>query len=198
MRSYRQYITEAVVLRSYQHRESDSSVVIWSRELGKLTATAGGVRKINSKLRFGLTPYSLSLITLLYGKGGWRITNSVPIQNLYFSTTGPKNISRVIARVIAFCDKYLDEGLGYEDVFDTVFNGLDYISKNVKTLSECRSAERIIVLRVMYMLGFLDQESFLEPFLSEKVITDQHIFKMQPLLKETTKVINRSLHKSSI
>lgn len=45
---------QGIVLRSRDYKEADQLVTIYTRELGKVTVQARGVKKTASKLRSGL------------------------------------------------------------------------------------------------------------------------------------------------
>lgn len=59
---------EAIVLKSKNLGEADKILSLFTRELGKVTAVAKGVRKIKSKNRGAVQPFSLSSIMLYQGK----------------------------------------------------------------------------------------------------------------------------------
>ena len=65
MSSYRD---KAVVLRTYDLRESDRIIVMMSEEHGKVRAVANGVRKMSSRFGARLEPLSHVDVLLIRGK----------------------------------------------------------------------------------------------------------------------------------
>lgn len=62
------YMTEAIVLKHGPWREADRSVVMYTRDHGKITAVARSARKISSKLAGSVEPVSLIMVTLVHGR----------------------------------------------------------------------------------------------------------------------------------
>ena len=58
----------AIVLRSRDYKEADQLLTIYTREQGKLTVQARGVKKSNSKLRGGIQLFSQTELVLVEGK----------------------------------------------------------------------------------------------------------------------------------
>ena len=59
---------QGIVLRSRDYKEADQLVTIYTRELGKVTVQARGVKKTASKLRSGLLLFSQTQLELVMGK----------------------------------------------------------------------------------------------------------------------------------
>lgn len=58
-----------IILRSRDYKEADQLLTVYSRELGKLTVRARGVKKTASKLRSGIMLFSHTNLVLTAGKG---------------------------------------------------------------------------------------------------------------------------------
>lgn len=58
----------AIILRSRDYKEADQLLTIYTREQGKMTVQARGVKKTNSKLRGGLLLFSQAELVLTAGK----------------------------------------------------------------------------------------------------------------------------------
>lgn len=59
---------QGIVLRSRDYKEADQLFTIYTRELGKVTVLARGVKKTASKLRSGLLLFSQTQLELVMGK----------------------------------------------------------------------------------------------------------------------------------
>ena len=70
------YHTEGIILESKNFGEAGRYYSIFTRELGMVYASAQGVRKMSSKLRFILQDLSYINIDLVQGKDFWRITSA--------------------------------------------------------------------------------------------------------------------------
>lgn len=75
-----EYFTEAIVLDKKESGEADSLLVLYTRDLGKITAKAKSLRKIISKLNGHLQPLNLVKIRLVE-KNGFQIIDALSINN---------------------------------------------------------------------------------------------------------------------
>ncbi|MEK7612496.1 MAG: recombination protein O N-terminal domain-containing protein [Patescibacteria group bacterium] len=77
----KEYSTEAIVLQREHMGESDSRVIFYTRDFGRISAKAKSARKITSKLSAHLEPLSHIHLRLVK-KGGYQITDAVRIRKL--------------------------------------------------------------------------------------------------------------------
>ena len=81
---YHKHTTHAFVLDVSTSGEKNHFVTLFTREFGMIKAKAQSVRVMDSKLRYALQEYSYIEVSLVKGKDIWRITNALPIYNIYF------------------------------------------------------------------------------------------------------------------
>lgn len=76
--------TDCIVVRRTAFKEADKVIVLISRDFGRFTAIAKGVRKIKSRLAGGLEPLAVNRVEFVKGKGemvtiiGSRVINRYP------------------------------------------------------------------------------------------------------------------------
>ncbi len=70
------YVTQCLVVESYDQGEHDRVYKLFTREFGMITAHAKSVRKLESKLRAHIMPRNISLVTLVQGKEIWRLVGA--------------------------------------------------------------------------------------------------------------------------
>lgn len=145
--SYHIYTTPGIVLRQWPLREADRVYTVLTRDLGLIRASAGGVRKEESKLRGALEPFSLSLVSLVKGKEYWRITSAV----------FEKNISTDFAQPLSLLEKLVRGEEKHPELFDAVREivGVTMInhSEEEKELLEIK-----LVSEMLYHLGYMNKE----------------------------------------
>ena len=73
---YSKYHTEGLVLGSINIGEANKYVMLFTKEMGLLYASAQGLREVQSKLRYSLQDLSRSKIELVSGRGGWRVVSA--------------------------------------------------------------------------------------------------------------------------
>lgn len=147
------YHTEGIILDSRNFGEAGRYYSIFTRDLGMIFASAQGVRKMSSKLRFVLQDFAYIKIDLVKGKDIWRVTSASKTNELENLSRKPEilkvlvNISRLLKRLLA----------GEEtnpDLFADLLAGFSVLEK-AKEFSEIHNIEAIIVLRMLNNLGYI-------------------------------------------
>lgn len=94
MSAYPETQLNALVLQTYQIGESDILLDLLTED-GRISVSARGVRKLKSRLRYCLEPFSLITATIIDARSGPRLINALFIRNLYFDLDNTKayNIS---------------------------------------------------------------------------------------------------------
>lgn len=185
---YNIYDTEALVLKSFIQGEESRTVMLLTREFGCLYARAQGVRKIQSKLRFGTVDSSLVSVGLLSGKNGWRITYLVPHENFYFSLRKNHVAQGAVVKIMSVCTHLVGEGKDNQEIFDTVVNGFYKMLKNINKKEEVCIIERMIMLKILFVLGYVEYSVYSQfIFDKEKEITPNL------LQRKITQEINKAL-----
>src|SRR5438477_10420140 len=122
------YHTEGIILGSKNFGEAGKYYHIFTRDLGMISASAQGVRKMSSKLRFVLTDYAYIKVDLVEGRDFWRVTSAsktnmledLPKHSARFLTVS--NISRLLRRLLRGEEKN-------EKLFLELFHGLNILEK---------------------------------------------------------------------
>lgn len=146
--------------------ETSKYYFIFTRELGMVLASASGVRKLSSKLRYVLQDFSYLKIDLVKGKDFWRIT-SASKTNVLDSIVRPEtlpvlsNMSRLLRRLLA------GEGAN-EKLFEDFLSGLSLL-ENSSDEEEIKNIEVITALRILNHLGYIgagaeSQDLVISPF----------------------------------
>jgi len=81
------YVTQCIVLDSYNQGEHDKAYKVFTREFGLVICQAKSIRKLESKLRAHILPRTVSLITLVQGREVWRLVGAEhrPLTSLYMN-----------------------------------------------------------------------------------------------------------------
>ena len=188
------YHTEGIILSSQNFGETGKYYSIFTRDLGMIYASAQGVRKMSSKLRFVLQDFTYLKIDLVKGKDFWRITNVSKTNNLE-ELSNPEifkvfiNISKLLKRLLAGEDPN-------EDLFADLLSGLSILEKS-KTKDELRNIEAIIVLRILNNLGYIGGYEILKDFVKSPFEKDL-IFKVSESRAKILYQINKALKETHL
>lgn len=188
------YHTEGIILGSGNFGETGKYYSIFTRDLGMIYASAQGVRKMSSKLRFVLQDFSYLKIDLVKGKDFWRITSASKTNKL-------ENLSRPeIFEVFVNISKLLKRLLAGEDPNKTLFvdflNGLSVLEK-AETKEELRNVEVVIVLRILNNLGYIGGNEILKDFIKSP-FEEGLIFKVSESRAKILYQINKALKETHL
>jgi len=157
------YHTEGIILGSKNSGEAGKYYYIFTRDLGMIYASASGVRKMSSKLRYVLQDFAYLKIDLVAGKDFWRVTNASKT-NILEEITKQRahlevftNIARLLKRLLAGVEPN-------EALFIDLLDGLSVLEK-AQTLEDLRNIEAVIVLRIVNNLGYIGTHETLENFI---------------------------------
>ena len=154
------YHTEGIILGSKNVGESDKYYYIFTRDLGMVYASAGGVRKMSSKLRFILQDFSYVKLDIVQGKNIFRITSASKANILRDITKRIEtyriivNISRLLRRLLAGVEPN-------QALFADLVHSFSVLEK-IKSKEDLFNTEAIIVLRILNNLGYIGENVILE------------------------------------
>jgi DNA repair protein RecO (recombination protein O) len=189
------YHTEALILGSKNYGEAGKYYSIFTRDLGMIYASAQGVRKISSKLRFVLQDFSYVKIDLVRGKDFWRITSASKTNELENISKRPEtfqvfvNISLLLKRLLAGED-------ANETLFIDLLDGLSVLEKS-ETLEKLHNIEAIIVLRMLSNLGYIGGNDTLKNLIKSP-FGDNLIFEVGKSRAKILSEINKALKESHL
>lgn len=189
------YHTEGIILGSNNFGETGRYYSIFTRDLGLVYASAQGVRKMSSKLRFILQDFSYLYIDLVQGKDFWRVTSASKtneLEQLSKNRTTLKivsNISNLLKRLLAGveCNHAL---------FAELVNGLSVLEKT-KTPEELQNVEAIIVLRILSNLGYIGGDEILQNLIKSP-FEENLIFEATKSRKQILSQINKALKETHL
>ena len=157
---YHIHTTFAFVLGVLPSGEKHHFITLFTREFGMIRAKAQSVRVSDSKLRYSLQEYSYVEISLVKGKEIWRITNALPVYNLYFELKDKQNLFMAIARIFSLLKRLAPE----EGCEALIFDDIETICKNTQILEYTKKSieilEWLFILRMLWFLGYVRKESF--------------------------------------
>lgn len=172
--------TQGIILRSIDRGESDVLLSILTKDFGQIFAKATGVRSEKSKNRFSLQEYSLSNISLVQGKGGWRITSTSHIKSFYFDHTDEIKRNTILKIISLVRRMYVGEEANH-NVFEHLLSSLNEI-----TLAEGESGVEDVEIKTLF--HFLNNLGYVENV--NAIDTDNKY--------ELRKIINQGIRESGL
>jgi DNA repair protein RecO len=161
--------TEGIILGSRNYGEAGKCFYIFTKELGMIYASAQGIRKMSSKLRFVLQDFAYVRVDLVQGKDFWRVTSASKTNKLEgvlknYGTYGVfSNIAKLLKRLLAGVEKN-------ETLFEDLVSGLSVLEKSEE--GDLRNIEAVIVLRILNNLGYIGGDEMLETIIKSPFEND--------------------------
>ncbi len=189
------YHTEGLILSSKNYGEAGKYYAIFTRDLGMIYASAQGVRKMSSKLRYILQDFSYIKIDLVKGKDFWRVTSASKTNNLEQIVKNSNtfeifsNIARLLKRLLAGEDPN-------PLLFNDVVQGL-LILENIKQEEDHRNMEAILVLRILSNLGYIGDTKNLEDIIKSP-FEHELVLNVSKNRKEILSHINKALKETHL
>ncbi len=150
--SYQTYITEALIVGSFDSNTADKSYLLFTKTAGMLYASAKSVREERSRQRFALQDFSLITVSLIKGKTGWRI-GSVQSEGNLFSQAVDREVRGSVVRICKLLRRFVAGEEPHPELYEEVMLGLASAST---AASENRlMIEEIIRARLLYSLGYI-------------------------------------------
>lgn len=189
------YHTEALILGSKNYGETGRYYFLLTKDLGMIYASAQGVRKMSSKLRYVLQDFSYIKVDLVQGKDFWRITSATKTNELGQVTKNPQtfrvfhNIARLLRRLLAGVEPN-------ESLFADLVRGLSVLEQATES-EDLRNIESIIVLRIVNNLGYIGESDVLENFIKSP-FEENLVFEASKNRRAIVKEINRALKETHL
>lgn len=122
-----QEVIEAIVLKSTPFKESDAIISVYTKEYGKISLLAKGVRKIKSKNASACSSITLSEFTIILKKGISTLIKANYL-NYYRHIKEDIELEAYASYFIEFIYKYCEENIPDEEIYKTLkayLNALD-------------------------------------------------------------------------
>jgi len=148
--------TDAFVLKSQKYRESDSLLILYSRQYGKMSAVAKGSRKPKSKMLAGVQPFTHAEYVLYKGKSMYTV-NQVEVKHSFYALREEYERLAYASYAVELILSEATEGEGNASVFSLLGNTLTLMCREGTILT---SLIRAFELKLMANAGYQPNFSF--------------------------------------
>jgi len=196
--AYRQYESEGLILSGGDVGEQERLVELFTRELGLIRAIARGVRRENSKLRYGLTDFTVGTFSFVRGKEVWRLTGAVADINAYSELAHVPERQEALARVVSLVRRLVPGEEKNAELFDILLGTIGYLRSAPNTEVGDDRFEIITVLRILHTLGYVAKQAPYGGLLDSVELSESVVQDVNKMRKEMVDAINASLHESQL
>ena len=168
---------------------------VLTKDFGLILASAKSARLLASKNKGFLQEYSFVSISCVKGKNGWKITNVVGEGDTFSDYR--KGGQEILAKVSSVLIKMITGESPHREVFLTVKSGFEFL----KNLEEkyVLNFEVLIVLRILFELGYVARDDNSEKFLNDMTHWDIDLLKKVEIEKRNLiDLINKALKESHL
>jgi DNA repair protein RecO (recombination protein O) len=124
----RSYTLEGIIIKRTNVGEADKIITIFSRELGKVSLKAAGIRKLQSKRAGALELFNHVRIAAVRGRGNLDVLTEVDIQNTFSSWKHHLGRVNVAYQLVEVIDKLTPENQPHPQVFEILTGALSGIN----------------------------------------------------------------------
>lgn len=188
------YHTEGIILDSRNYGETGKYYSIFTRDLGMVYASAQGVRKMSSKLRFVLQDFSYIKIDLVKGRDFWRVTSASKTGQL--EKISDENNLEISANISMLLKRLLAGEEPNEILFGELLNGFSALESS-KSFEESRNIEIILVLRILSRLGYIGDGQISGHFINSP-LEKELVFEISKSKAKILSEINKALKETHL
>lgn len=150
--------TEAVVLKHIKFKDSDRIYTLFSKDKGKISATAKGVGKITSKRSGNLDTLNHINVQISIHKSGQNYISEIETIATYKKIKSDLELSKKAFYLVEIINKVFWEDEDISNVFDQLINTLDRLEEKSE---DPRITVNRFELKLMQLLGYEPQKDLL-------------------------------------
>ena len=147
------YTTKAFIIKSLPIGEANKLYFLLTKDLGFIKATAQAVSSHKSKLKGHLEDFCMVKISVVKGREIWRITNVETEIQKPFSRNADK--FSIVKDIFSLLLRLLHGEEKNEQLFNYAESFYEFLSKNDLSKNNLKNLEVLMVLRILYSLGYL-------------------------------------------
>jgi len=142
------HTTKAIVLGSADVQDADKLFWLLTEDFGLLFASAKSIREETSKLRYALQDLALPRVSLVRGRGIWRITGAEENKTEHL----PMEAAEIFGRLSKLARRLMPSDEKNPELFSVLQNARKAL---VKDSNDLETIESVTVARMLYHLGYL-------------------------------------------
>lgn len=192
------YSTECIILGGVDSGEANKYISLFTKEIGLVKAVAKSVREEKSKLRYSLQDFSFTDVTLVRGREVWRITGAEERYNLHNELKNESEKLVTVTQILNLLQRLVHGEEKNEYLFDTLSCGLEFLKDNEMNKKMLKSFEHLIVLRILYSLGYIAKENNFDKLLQSTEVTEELLKETESKRKDIIFAINRALKEAHL
>ncbi len=189
--SYHIYTTDALILKTAPAGERDLSLLVFTKDFGMLSVRARGIRMMQSRLRATLQELSFVRLSLVRGKGVWRVTSAQLVDAFFRKVLRRSDIQKVFGNIVSLLHRLSPEAEENHTLYIVLHHGIHQLC----SVPEDRLVfvEYITVLRMLRCLGYVGDTKTLQRVYGSMPIDQEVLQEVENKKQLIIQTINESL-----
>lgn len=180
-----------IVLALTPSDEANVVYTLLTRDLGVIRAKAQSIRKITSKLRYGLQYLSYGTVDIIRAKDYYRIVGVEPVGTLVPADIYHKPLHRITALV----PRLLPQDEVIDGLYESVYGAYELLQKYTQTPYES-IVEIITVARILALGGYWNES--LPTYLESTLLAQEQLDQIMEKKQQYVHAINMALRHSHL
>jgi len=152
--AYATYTTNALVCGTFDKNTADRSYLLFTREAGMLYADARSAREERSRQRYSLQDFTLVRVSLVKGKGGWKVGSIQALHNFYHEAADQAARGSVVS-VFRLLRRFFKGEEPAPELFDYVVQAIETL---VLAQVERSFLQMLVQVHILAELGYVDSQ----------------------------------------
>jgi DNA repair protein RecO len=152
--AYATYTTNALVCGTFDRNTADRSYLLFTREAGMLYADARSAREERSRQRYSLQDFTLVRVSLVKGKGGWKVGSIQALHNFYHEAVDQAARGSVVS-VFRLLRRFFKGEEPAVELFDYV---VESISQLAGQQTDRMFLQMLVQVHILAELGYVDSQ----------------------------------------
>ncbi len=147
----RSYNLEGIIIKRINFGETDKIITLYTRDRGKVSLMAKGIRRISSRRAGSLELFNLVKVSAVPGRGQLDILTEVQLIKPYSAWKAHIGRVNIAYQMIETIDKLTPENQPHEKIFEILNLALDHIGN---LGSQWQATTQTWLLEILRELGF--------------------------------------------
>lgn len=192
---HRLIITEGVVLAKRGAGEANTLAVILTEDIGLVQAKAQSARRERSKLRYGLEPLAQGRFSFVRGKHEWKLIGAEQASRAILDA--PSQNRSAAGRITRLIMRLVQGEEAATPLFRIMRDGFSLLAI-ARAKEDIESVECVLVLRILFNLGYLPNTPELAPFINDASLSLELASRAAASRSALVRAINESLSASGL
>lgn len=147
------YNVDSVVIKSFNYKDADKIYTLFTKDKGKITATAKGVRKITSRRAGSIDTLNYLTVGIVENPSGFKTITEVQLINSFPSLKDSLDKAKLAYYLLELIHRFLPEDEENNQVFNLLVTTLTKLNAP-SSLINAKILVNAFEIKFMYLLGY--------------------------------------------